>query len=187
MRLLSRSLLFVLMLAVLLGGGYLSLNLRSSITLREQPLLTLNTRQSAQLAAIEAPIEIYAYIDRNPRLIRAIEDSLIPLRQHLPQLQLRIIDPNTDPVAVKNHDISRIGQIYVQVGDKGERLEFASPEGIARSILTLQGAEARQIVHLQGNGRLAKPAAEYRQHRFKTPHQPARKRRPGLYRRPRCA
>lgn len=155
MRLLSRSLLFVLMLAVLLGGGYLSLNLRSSITLREQPLLTLNTRQSAQLAAIEAPIEIYAYIDRNPRLIRAIEDSLIPLRQHLPQLQLRIIDPNTDPVAVKNHDISRIGQIYVQVGDKGERLEFASPEGIARSILTLQGAEARQIVHLQGNGERA--------------------------------
>lgn len=152
MRFVSRSLLFLLMCTVLLLGAYLALHLRMAFDVREQPLLSLNQRQQAHLAAIDKPIVLSAYIDRNPRLVRALEDNLLAVRAYLPALQLKIIDPNTDPVAVKNHDITRVGQLYVQVGDKGQRLEFASPEGIVRTILELQGAQTRQIVHLQGSG-----------------------------------
>lgn len=155
MRLVSRSVLLLLMTAVLLSGGYLSLHLTAQRDFREQAALQLSERQQSRLRGITEAVQIFAYIDGNPRLIRAVQETLLPIRAYLPQLQLSIINPHTDPVAVKKHDISRIGQLYVQVGERGERLEFASPEGIVRSILDLSGAEVRQIVHLQGSGERA--------------------------------
>lgn len=152
---LHRTFFLLLTTVTLLLSGWVALHLRSGVEWRDQPALTISTAQEKTLATISAPIELTAYVSGNPKLTRAIKNSLIPLQAKLPNLKIQFTNPNTDPISVHQHNITRDGQLYIQIKDKGQRIDSAAPEAILNTIIELAGGTTQTILHLQSSGERA--------------------------------
>lgn len=149
-----RALLAFMFLTFLLGG-YLALHTRTSFEWREAPLFQLSERQKHTLKNLKEPVTLYAYLQGNPKIQRALQEMLNPLNNHLPQLQLSVINPDTHPLEAKAHGITQAGQLYLSVGDKGQRLEIISADEILSAIFSLIQTQDVRFVHAQGSGERA--------------------------------
>lgn len=150
----SRVFLLLIMAGTLVLSGWASLHLHAGIIWRDQPLVRLTAAQKAALAQAGA-VQVSAFITGNPRLVRAVQEAVNPLKTDLPALTLRIVNPDTDPAAVKTHNITRMGQVVVQTAGKSQTLDTAAPEAILQTVLNLQAGGEKTVAHLQSSGERA--------------------------------
>lgn len=152
---LNRFALIIFMLATLIASGWVALHLRAGIEWRDQPELNLSQAQRTRLKNLPPPITLTAYVNGNPRLRRALLTQFNTLQRLIPALQYHLQNPDTDPIGVQKHNITQNGQLYLQVGEHGQRLDTPAPEAIIRTIFQLDQSTRHRLVHLQDNGERA--------------------------------
>lgn len=140
--------------STLILGAVWALRLQTVYEWRDTPQWSFNERQRTDLAA-QNPLQIEVYVRQNPRLRREFQRWLAPLRFIAPQLAVSFVNPDTDPLRVQDRGITREGQLYVQVGQKGQRLETPSVAALERALLELMQQSDKQIIHIQGHGERA--------------------------------
>lgn len=140
--------------AALLLGALAALRWQSVAQWRDAPQWSLSDSQRELLAA-QTPFTIEIYVRNNPRLRRQFQQWLTPLQFAAPQLEILFVNPDTDPLRVQERGITREGQIYVQVGTQGKRLETPGVATLERALLELLYQGQKRIVHVQGQGERA--------------------------------
>lgn len=138
----------------LLTGAVVALRLQTVYEWRDTPQWSLTEAQREDLAS-RHPLTVEVYLRNNPRLRRQFQQWLKPLQFAAPQLEVRFVNPDTDPLRVQDRGITREGQMYVQVGHSGKRLETPSVRALERTLLELLYQGEKQIVHTQGHGERA--------------------------------
>lgn len=148
----NRFALLCFMVLVLMACAWTALHLRVGFEWREQPLIQISDAQQTRLQSIHTPIELTAYINGNPRLRQAVVNQLQQLKNLLPTFHYRIQNPDTDPIGVQKHNITQNGQLYLQMGNHGKRIDVPVAEVILRTVLMLDDTARHQAVHLQDSG-----------------------------------
>lgn len=140
--------------AVMLLGAAFALRWQTVYEWRDSPQWSFGEKQRQDLAA-QNPLRIEVYVRQNPRLRREFQRWLTPLRFIAPQLELTFVNPDTDPLRVQDRGITREGQVYVQAGQTGKRLDTPGVAAMERTLLELMYQGQKQIVHIQGQGERA--------------------------------
>ena len=148
-------LLAALMAAAVVACAWWSLHDSRALVLRDQPLLQLTAQQEAVIRALEGEIVLEAFVRNNPQMRRGFSDLVAPFRVLQPNLRLDFVNPDTDPLRVQAREVTREGQLFLSDGTHGERIDVASPQGIAQALLNLGETSDVQILHLQGHGERA--------------------------------
>ncbi|MDO4775836.1 MAG: Gldg family protein [Cardiobacteriaceae bacterium] len=151
---LSLILLACLTVSALLAGAVVALRLQTVYEWRDTPQWSLTEAQRSELAS-RHPFTVEVYLRNNPRLRRQFQQWLAPLQFAAPRLQVHFINPDTDPLRVQDRGITREGQMYVQIGQTGKRLETPSVSALERTLLELLYQGEKQIIHIQGHGERA--------------------------------
>ena len=144
----------LLTVCTLILGATLALRSQTVYEWRDTPQWSFNDKQRKDLAA-QNPLRIEAYVRQNPRLRREFQRWLMPLQFIAPQLELTFVNPDTDPLRVQDRGITREGQLYIQLGQTGKRLDTPSVAAVERTLLELLYQGQKQIVHIQGQGERA--------------------------------
>lgn len=150
-----RSSLLVLMCLTLLLAGWLALHWQQHWLLSNQPALTLSSPQIQRLQTIDSEVVIEAYTRRNPKLQRALEQAINPLRAYVDNIHLTWLNPDTNPLKVQARGISQEGQLYIQLQDKGQLLEIVAPNLVAQALLNLSEQHNSIVIFTQGSGERA--------------------------------
>ena len=146
---------FILLTALtMLLAAFVALRWQTVAEWRDAPQWSLTDSQRQHLAET-TPLRIEIYLRHNPRLRRQFQQWLMPLQFAAPQLDVQFINPDTDPLRVQDRGITREGQLYLQVGTQGKRLDTPSVAALERSLLELLYQGQKQIVHVQGQGERA--------------------------------
>lgn len=137
-----------------LSSNYLILRQSQHWEWRANERLTLTPAQREALRALP-PVRVEIYARNHPPLRRALQNLLRPLKGYLPNLEEVFINPDLNPLAAATHNITAEGQIYVQVGERGQKIEIPSLPALLRVLLDSAAPAAGFVVHLQGHGERA--------------------------------
>ncbi|MDO4435087.1 MAG: hypothetical protein Q4B71_01570 [Cardiobacteriaceae bacterium] len=147
--------LWLLIISATFFLAQLSLDNPSALFIRSTPPLQLTAAQQSALAHLPA-VKIEAYVQSNPRMRRAITETIQELKPYIPHITLQFQSLEHDPISAQARGISREGQLYLTLEDgKQSRVDIVSPLSIANALLRLQHVSSSKLLHIQGHGERA--------------------------------
>lgn len=113
---------------------------------------TLSAASQALLAGLDQPIQVTAYVrDRSPlreRVVRLIERY----QRYKPDIALHVVNPDLLPAQVRQRDISADGELYVEYGGRGAKLQRPGEQALTQTLQRLSRPQDRQVAFLDGHG-----------------------------------
>ena len=149
----ARRVLFVLLLVacvVLLARVSDRYSWRWDLTRQQSHSLSASAQRS--LDALQAPLEISAFIPEYPVQRAEISQLLAPYLAHPTRPSLRFVDPVAEPVLTRESGVTRHGELQLHSGQRREVIGRPSAAAIDAALnrLALQGE--RWIIGFRGHG-----------------------------------
>lgn len=113
---------------------------------------TLSAASQALLIRLDRPIRVTAYVrDRSPlreSIVRLIERY----QRYKPDIALHFVNPDRLPAQIRQLGISADGELYVEYGERGEKLQHPGEQALTQTLQRLSRPRDRVVVFLGGHG-----------------------------------
>lgn len=113
---------------------------------------SLGAESVAMLQSLDAPVEVVSYARRQGGLRAVIADFVERYRRVKPDLQLRFVDPDEDPGAMRAIGVNVDGEMELRYKDRSERLKVLGEAEFSNALLRLSRARERIVAFLEGEG-----------------------------------
>ena len=145
------TLLSILLIGIVLATGWLTQRFSVSfdITANDRHSLTPTTIQV--LENMDAPVEMIAVLSANPQQREGVEALISRFQSIKPDLQLRFINPETDPAAARALDAAPGGEVILKTAGREQRLQNLSERTLVNSLRLLSREDERDIVFITGH------------------------------------
>lgn len=113
---------------------------------------SLGEASLALLATLEGPVEVTSYARRQGGLRALITDFVARYRRAKPDLELRFVDPDSDPEAMRAAGVNVDGELELRYQGRSERLKVLSEAEFSGALLRLSRSGERIVAFLEGEG-----------------------------------
>lgn len=120
--------------------------------------ITLNGRNSlspgsiAQLGKLKEPIKVTVYAGANTRIGDAVKFFFAPYQRLKPDLKIKFIDPDEQPLLARQAGIQQPGEAVVQIGKRSDRLSSYNESAFINLLVRLARDKDRLVMYLDGHG-----------------------------------
>ena len=120
--------------------------------------ITLNGRNSlsagsiAQLGKLKDPLEITVYAGAGTRIGDSVKLFFAPYQRLKPDLKLRFVDPDEQPLLARQAGIQQAGEAIVQYGKRSDRLGSYNESAFINLLVRLARDKERLVMYLDGHG-----------------------------------
>lgn len=144
-------LLSLLLAGIVLATGWLTQRFNASfdITANDRHSLTPTTVQVLQ--GMDTPVEMIAVLSANPQQRAGIEALVTRFQDIKPDMQLRFINPETDPAAARALNAAPGGEVILKAAGREQRLQNLSERTLVNSLRLLDREGDRDIVFITGH------------------------------------
>ncbi len=144
-------LLSVLLTGIVLATGWLTQRFSTSfdITANDRHSLTPITVQVLQ--SMDSPVEMIAVLGANPQQREGVEALVARFQSIKSDVQLRFINPETDPAAARALNAAPGGELILKAAGREQRLQNLSERSLVNSLRLLDREGERDIVFITGH------------------------------------
>ena len=120
--------------------------------------ITLNGRNRlspgsiAQLGKLKGPINITVYAGANTRVGDAVKFFFAPYQRLKPDLKIKFIDPDEQPLLARQAGIQQPGEAVVEIGKRSDRLGSYNESTFINLLVRLARDQDRLVMYLDGHG-----------------------------------
>ena len=145
------TLLSVLLAGIVLSAGWLTQRFSASldITANDRHSLTPTTIQV--LESMDSPVEMIAVLGASPQQRKGVEALISRFQSVKPDVQLRFINPETDPAAARALNAAPGGEVILKAAGREQRLQNLSERTLVNSLRLLGREGDRDIVFITGH------------------------------------
>lgn len=148
-----KKMLSTLLLLMLLSAlAWLSARYKTQIDITANASNTLTPASQNVLNSLTGPVQIKAYIKKDPAIRSQIAQLIERYRRHKPDLELIFIDPDSQPAKVRELDIPTTGALFVEYQGRNQRLSFLDESALTNALLQLASVNKQWITFLSGHG-----------------------------------
>ncbi|MFC5441152.1 GldG family protein [Rhodanobacter ginsenosidimutans] len=145
--------LFALMLLLAAGAlGFLSTRFAHVSDWTAGGRTSLSAQSRAVLARLDGPMEITSYASPQGDLRQTVAGFLQRYQAVKPDLQLRFVDPQQDPAAMRELGITVDGALIIRYGQREQRLDELSERSLTNALERLIRGSDRMVAFVTGDG-----------------------------------
>jgi ABC-type uncharacterized transport system involved in gliding motility auxiliary subunit len=160
----NASAMTVLLLALLVMGNVLAVRFHRRIDVTATQSFSISQQSQQIVAALNQPLEVVGYFGAQDKALQSdVESRLKEYVAASPRFSYRFVDPDTDPVAAKNDNITSYGTIVVKYADRKIQASGSDEKAITGAILkasqdvqttvyVLTGHRERSLDNVDPNG-----------------------------------
>jgi ABC-type uncharacterized transport system involved in gliding motility auxiliary subunit len=152
---LADALFLVLLLAVLIAGGWLVARHDRYWDWTAVGANSLTPESLAILARLDGPLRATVFADPASPLGKGIERLLARYRQALPGMQIEVVDPQLFPERTRDAGVTLIGQILLDYRGRRETLAEIGERAISAAIARLGASRVPWVAVIEGHGERA--------------------------------
>jgi ABC-type uncharacterized transport system involved in gliding motility auxiliary subunit len=152
---LADALFLVLLLAVLIAGGWLAARHDRYWDWTAVGANSLTPESLAILARLDGPLRATVFADPASPLGKGIERLLARYRQALPGMQIEVVDPQIFPERTRDAGVTLIGQILLDYRGRRETLAEIGERAISAAIARLGASRVPWVAVIEGHGERA--------------------------------
>lgn len=142
-------LLFLALIAIL---GVLSTRFSAALDWTAGGRNTLTEASQTQLAGMDGPIIVRAFVYSGDPLRRDIEQDFARYQQAKADVELRFVDPSTQPQLLREFDIRQPGQIVLEYDGRRETIPGTTEPMVTTALQRLAISGEQWVVFLTGHG-----------------------------------
>ncbi len=142
----------VLFLAVIGLLGWLSTRYHYSADWTATGRNTLSDASSSLVKQINGPITVTAFARETGAVRKHISEIIARYKRFKPDLELIFVNPDTDPVKVRDHGITVEGELVVEYQHRKENVRELNEQSFTNVLQRLARSGERWIVFLEGHG-----------------------------------
>jgi len=150
-----QNLFFLLLLLTLIGLlGWLSQRYSYETDWTANQRNTLSEASIKLLQRIPEPVRITAFASESELLPtrRKIRELIERYQRHKADIQLRFVDPNTEPDRVRSEGISVDGELIVEYQQRREHIQNLNEETLTNTLQRLLRSGEQKLVFISGHG-----------------------------------
>ena len=145
--------LFAVMLLLAAGAlGFLSTRFAHVSDWTSGGRTSLSAQSRAVLARLDGPVEITSYASPQGDLRQTVAGFLQRYQAVKPDLQLRFVDPQQDPAAMRELGITVDGALIIRYGQREQRLDELSERSLTNALERLIRGSDRMVAFVTGDG-----------------------------------
>ena len=145
--------LFAVMLLLAAGAlGFLSTRFAHVSDWTAGGRTSLSAQSRAVLARLDGPVEITSYASPQGDLRQTVAGFLQRYQIVKPDLQLRFVDPQQDPAAMRELGITVDGALIIRYGQREQRLDELSERSLTNALERLIRGSDRMVAFVTGDG-----------------------------------
>ncbi|RKT44313.1 GldG family protein [Thiocapsa rosea] len=148
-------LFLVLLLAVLIAGGWLVARHDRYWDWTAVGTNSLAPESLAILGRLDGPLRATVFADPASPLGKGIERLLMRYRQAQPGMLIEVVDPQLFPERTRDADVTLIGQILLDYRGRRETLAEVSERAISAAIARLGASRVPWVAVIEGHGERA--------------------------------
>ena len=160
----NASAMTVLLLALLVMGNVLAVRFHRRIDVTATQSFSISQQSKQIVAALNQPLEVVGYFGAQDKALQSdVESRLKEYVAATPRFSYRFVDPDTDPVAATNDNITSYGTIVVKYADRKIQASGSDEKAITGAILkasqdvqttvyVLTGHRERSLDNVDPNG-----------------------------------
>ena len=111
---------------------------------------SLGTDSVALLKTLDAPVEVVSYARQQGGLRAVIANFIERYRRVKPDLDLRFVDPDADPGAMRDAGVNVDGELEIRYRGRSERLKVLSEAEFSSALLRLSRSGTRIVGLIYG-------------------------------------
>ena len=132
----NASAMTILLLALLVMVYVLAVRFHRRIDVTATQSFSISQQSKQIVAALNQPLEVVGYFGAQDKVLQSdVESRLKEYVAASPRFSYRFVDPDTDPVAAKNDNISSYGTIVVKYADRKIQAGGSDEKAITGAIL----------------------------------------------------
>ncbi|MDZ7621913.1 MAG: GldG family protein [Candidatus Competibacteraceae bacterium] len=113
---------------------------------------TLSEASRTVLAGLDGPVRVTAYARDNPALRDAITRLMDRYQRHKPDVTLSFVNPDLLPDRVRELEITRDGELYLEYRGRGEKAHHLGEQAVTHALQRLSRQTERVLLFLDGHG-----------------------------------
>jgi ABC-type uncharacterized transport system involved in gliding motility auxiliary subunit len=142
----------ILFLAVVGVLAYLSTRYSFTADWTANGRNTLSAASSALLAELDSPVTITCYATEDEAVRHAVTELIDRYRRGKSDINLRFVNPDLEPDAVRALGIRVNGELRVEYQGRAENLQNLSEQGLTNMLQRLARSGERWLVFVEGHG-----------------------------------
>lgn len=143
--------LSVLLVCITLALGWLIQRAEHGFDLTANARNSLSDTSKSVLRAIKTPVDIIAVIGPDQQQREAISTLISRLQKIKPDIALQFINPETDPAAARELNVTSGGELILRTAGRERRITHLSERSISSSLRYLNREQDRLIAFLTGH------------------------------------
>jgi len=150
-----QNIIFLLLLLSIIGLlGWLSQRYSFETDLTANQRNTLSQASIKLLQQMPEPVRITAFARESELLPtrRKIRELIDRYQRHKPDIQLRFVDPNTEPDRVRSEGITVDGELIIEYQQRREHIQNLNEETLTNTLQRLLRSGEQKIVFISGHG-----------------------------------
>jgi len=148
---LLHTILSVLIVATVLLLGWFTQRFNTTVDITANNRHSLAPSTVSLLQSLDAPVEIIAVLGPSPQQRSAVEALVSRFQELKPDINLRFINPETDPTQARALDAAPGGELILRTGEREQRLQTLSERSLIDSLQQLSREGDRDIVFITGH------------------------------------
>jgi hypothetical protein len=149
---LADALFALLLLGIVVAAGWLVARHDHYWDWTSERSNSLAPESLAILERVEAPLGATVFIDPQNPLLKTIERLLARYAQALPDLEVRVVDPQLFPEQARDAKVSIAGQVLLEYRGRRETLSEIGERALSAAIARLTSTRAPWVAVLEGHG-----------------------------------
>ena len=150
----------LLLIALIVVLGVLSTRFSAAVDWTAGNRNTLTEASQAQLASMDGPIIVRAFVYSGDPLRREVEQDFGRYQRAKPDVELRFVDPSTQPQQVREFNIRQPGQIVLEYDGRRETIPGTTEPMVTTALQRLAVSGEQWVVFLTGHGERSISRAE---------------------------
>lgn len=142
---------YLLMLAAVLLLAQLSERFNQHYDWTQNQRHSLSAQTLKVLEQIEAPVDVQIFIDDDHEFKLALSKLLARYQRQGAQLEVSWLAPSAHPEKVREHNITRQGEMIITRGEQTTRVQDLSEESFTNALITISRQEQPWIVFTEGH------------------------------------
>ena len=143
--------LSVLLICIVLALGWLSQRFSASIDVTANERHSLSNTTVNVLQTMDKPVDIIAVLGPDPQQREGVQALVSRFQAHKPDLQLRFVNPETDPAGARALNAAPGGELILRSDTREQRLQNLSERTLINSLRLLNRDGERTIAFITGH------------------------------------
>lgn len=143
--------LSLLLVGIVLTVGWLSQRFSTAFDITANQRHSLTSTSQRVLQTLDDPVDIIAVLGPDPQQREGVRALIARFQAVKPDLNLRFVNPETDPAAARELAASPGGELIIRTAGREQRLQTLSERTLVDSLRLLHRTEDRDIVFITGH------------------------------------